>query len=249
MFIRVKRRFIPCAILSALIIFIFSSLVFSADTKLAHIFKVPGPVIIDGKLDDWKLDDQKCVTVNDPKFLVDGADKWKGPSDLSGKVHFMWDATHLYVAAIVSDNEPMINPYEKAYIFQGDSVEVYFGKTNSKKPFFTKDDYQFGLSTGQDGKGAIIWIWDNGMTGSNRKAEARDSHMAVLKTNSGYIIEAKVAWSNFEGFTPKVGDKVGLDVNLNDLDKSPNDYKAMTWIGDGDNWQKPSNWGEGLIAD
>jgi hypothetical protein len=255
MLLRKNKTIIALMVTSILLISSFGA--YAAAKKEASIFKAPGEVTIDGKLDDWRLVDDKSVIIDDSKMVIDGGDKWGGPKDLSGKVYFMWDNTALYIAALVTDNEPMVNTFNDNYIFQGDSVEIYFSKTNAAKPSFTRDDYQFGLSTGVNGKNALIWIWDsNGMKNGNSNSRAKDSAIAVAKTDDGYIIEAKVAWSNFEGYTPKPGAKVGLTVTLNDFDPSNNSTKSMTWEGctndwqdPASNWQCPASWGVGIIAE
>lgn len=218
------------------------------EKKLTQIPRKTGQVVIDGKLDDWTFSEQHVVIQGDAS-LIGGQNMWQGDHDLSGQIHFMWDEDNLYLAAIIKDDDPMQNEHEFGSIFQGDCVEVYLGKENDSLPMFTENDFQFGLSTGINGNGAQVWIWGNGKPNGNREALAENSELFVRPVPEGYIIEARISWQNFDGFDAKPGTIIGLDINLDDYDGINNSFKAATWVGDETNWQRPANWGEGLLIE
>ncbi len=80
------------------------------DRNVAGFVAVPkatGAITLDGTLDeaDWKnapvekIDEERQYTSYDPVNV-----KWKGPSDLSGTIRYLWDDQYLYVGVEVTDD-------------------------------------------------------------------------------------------------------------------------------------------------
>jgi beta-mannanase len=207
--------------------------------KKAVAAKAVGPVKIDGKLSEWSV--CQPIVMRDVSFFKEGLN-WTGLADLSGKVYLMWDDANLYVAAEVTDKIPFVNKKTNQDIWNGDAIEIVMSTdpgANPKRESFERGDYQIGLSTG-DGKDnkPIVWNWQ-------RRRIPNGSEISVKRVDKGlgYILEAKIPWSFFIGFTPSAGTKLGFDVALDDADYTGEREKQFIWNGDFYFYKDPSVWG------
>jgi len=210
---------------------------FERKTAFAH--KASKPIKIDGKLSDWDL--RSPVAMKDISFFKEGL-IWKGPKDLSGNAYLMWDENNLYLAAVVNDVIPLVNKKQKQDIWNGDAIEMVINTNSSVDPDrgeFVSGDYQIGFGTG-DGKGnpASIWSWQ-------RHRSPTGSEIMVKKMNKpvGYVMEAKIPWSFFVGFTPSKGTQLGFDIAFDDADYTGERERQFIWNGDYYFYKDPSVWG------
>jgi len=154
----------------------------------------------------------------------------------------MWDENNLYLAAVINDIMPLVNKKQRQDIWNGDGIEIVLNTDPSADPNrseFTSSDYQIGFGSG-DGKGnpAAIWNWQ-------RHRTPPGSEIAVKKASKplGYIIEAKIPWSFFRGFTPSRGTKIGFDIAFDDADYTGERERQFIWNGDYYFYHDPSVWG------
>ncbi|MBU0630453.1 MAG: hypothetical protein KKC80_05990 [Candidatus Margulisbacteria bacterium] len=197
------------------------------------------PLTIDGNLNDW--DKTYPIVMKDASFFKEGLD-WGGPEDLSGSIFLMWDDQNLYLAAEVTDRQPLVNKRVNQDVWNGDAIEMVLGTESAdpKRNSFGKGDYQFGLSSG-DGKTTKpqIWNWQ-------RRRSPRGGEISVSKASklNGYVLEAKIPLDFFtNGFKPAAGRKVDFDIALDDADSSGQREKQLIWNGDFYFYKDPSVWG------
>jgi len=113
-----------------------------------NILRAPGPVTIDGKLNDWVLNAPVSYEV-DPTAM-----------DQKVKTYAMWDDQHLYLAYVVRDVSPMKNAGNdpSAAFKSGDALHFYFSTSqavDAKTGDGGSEDYHV-LMTMQAGKPVIF---------------------------------------------------------------------------------------------
>jgi hypothetical protein len=207
------------------------------------------PVTIDGTLEDWvrrlestnwtgKMDVRKGkvlewiraapIYVNPTTSAVE-AGSVKDPADFSAVLYLLWDARHLYVAAVVADDE-LVTQHDGGDIWQDDAVELWLDCRHDAvtHTLFQDDEYQLGFSpAGQERGRAVAWAW------RNPKAEPVTAAMAVAsaQTQTGYILEASVPWAVLSGCQPSVGGMIGFNISVVDKDADQL-WTHITWSGD-----------------
>ena len=208
--------------------------------KKAVAKKASKPIIIDGQLDEWE--DGTPIVLSGREFLQEG-ESWSGNKDVSGKVYLKWDDDYLYLAADVVDNLPFSNSKKGADIWNGDGIEIMIStdpKLSSDREYLSNKDFQIGFSNG-DGRitQPSIWIWQ-------KRRSPKESEIKVIRKvdPQGYILEAKIPWSELDMFTPKRGVKVGFDVAIDDADIKFEREAQLVWSGDYFFYKDPSIWGE-----
>jgi hypothetical protein len=96
----------------------YVALVNKADHTEIHVVPVPGPVTIDGRLDDWDLSGANLMYLDESSkqsYSVRGA--------------MMYDKDYLYFGAQVKDPTPMINNYtfggEVNMSWNADAIQIF----------------------------------------------------------------------------------------------------------------------------
>jgi len=209
------------------------------ERKTAAAQKSTKSVKIDGKLSDWDL--SHPITMKDISFFKEGL-IWKGPQDLSGNAYLMWDETNLYLAVVVNDVIPLVNKKQKQDIWNGDAIEIVISTNPSADPErgeFVSGDYQIGFGTG-DGKenSPSIWSWQR-----HRSPTGSEIKVKKISKPAGYVMEAKIPWSFFVGFTPAKGARLGFDIAFDDADYTGERERQFIWNGDYYFYKDPSVWG------
>ncbi len=166
---------------------------------------------INGSLGEWNLTKYAVTSV------VYGADRWDNADDLSARVQVGWDASNLYLAVEVIDED-----YEQnsggVNLFQGDSLEILLD-TNIAADFyldyFTPDDFQLGISPGSpvpdEDPEAYLW-YPTTIDGGRSQVD-----IAAVRTDDGYNVEVAIPWSVFE-MTPQAGQHYGFAFSVSDND-------------------------------
>ena len=96
----------------------YVAIVNKADHQAIHVVPAPGPVTIDGKLDDWDLSGANLMFLDESSkqaYSVNGA--------------MMYDTDYLYISARVKDPTPMVNNYtfggEVNMAWNADAIQVF----------------------------------------------------------------------------------------------------------------------------
>ncbi len=169
---------------------------------------------------------------------------WTGKEDLSADIYLLWDDDALYVAAKVTDDVPFDNSKEGPDIWDGDAIEIMLGldeKADPKRMFFVKQDYQIGISPGNEKDiKAGEWVW-------RRDDYEGGIEVASVKWDKGYIIESKIPFKALGGFKPEVGRKIDFDISVDDGDTHKRELQ-FTWYGTKNVYADPSEWGIAVFA-
>jgi len=200
---------------------------------------------IDGDLTEWK--EIPPMLLNSRQQMVRGPESWT-PGDASASVRLMLDTDYIYLAAYISDDDPMINPHPPNMIWKGDSLELYMGFAGpSKRTVLDKNvEFQIGIAPTCSLERPIVFLY-------HKDILLDDARVAARKTPKGYAIEAAIPLSCLGNPVISNGMLLALDAALDDLDHddwAPAGNEpgcSLMWNGTGMNWIDPSNWGMGVI--
>jgi hypothetical protein len=153
----------------------------------------------------------------------------KGPHDFSATVYTLWDPQHVYVAAVVTDDE-VITQHQGEGVWQDDALELWLDCRHDAvtHTMFQDDEYQLGFSpAGRDRGHALGWAWRN----PQPQPVIEALQVASSLTPTGYILEASVPWQVLQGCQPAAGGMIGFNVSLVDKD-SDQLWTHVTWSGE-----------------
>ncbi len=201
------------------------------------------PPTIDGDLSDWG------ALPNRADIVTFGAANWTGQSDLSADYAVSWDEDNLYLAVDVTDD--VHSQFSTGYnLYLGDSVEILLdadlaGDFNTA--FLNSDDYQIGLSPGNFGslKPEYYRFFPRGYG-----AYPSGVVVQAARTDSGYILEAKIPWTAFGINNPGAGRHYGFSLGIsdNDLSSTPS-QQSMVSIVSGYKLVNPATWSTLALGD
>ncbi|MCX7019088.1 MAG: hypothetical protein NTY46_08905 [Candidatus Sumerlaeota bacterium] len=169
---------------------------------------------------------------------------YTGPVDISASVAAVWTADGIYIGADVTDDFPMMNKYGMAGdVYRGDSIEIYLAPAGYKGNYYydkPAGDSHFALSPGMGGNNAIVSDFEKQVPGSRIAAKSRPG---------GYFMEAFIPKSAFGGYTPRCGDLVSWDVQVNDRDDYDDSasVRSFMWNGGDMNWLLAGGWGVAVV--
>ncbi|MCP1184540.1 endo-1,4-beta-xylanase [Paenibacillus sp. 1781tsa1] len=136
----------------------------------------------------------------------------------------MWSGEYLYLLIDVTDPNIItdsINPWDQ------DSVEIFLDENHQRTPYFQYDDAQFRVSADNVGTFA-------GSASPGRFASA------VKKTKKGYLVEARI---KLQSLTPKAGDVIGFDLQINDNQGEGKQNVAKWNDTTNESWRNTSQYG------
>jgi endo-1,4-beta-xylanase len=136
-----------------------------------------------------------------------------GTTGATATARLLWDDTHLYVLAEVTD--PILDA-SSPNAFEQDSVEIFVDPSNSKSPGFTDDDGQYRINF--DNVQTI-----NGTFGAFAISNNLTSAARIVP--GGYVIEAAIKLPTIH---PDEGSLLGFDLQVNDA-TGGHRVAATTW--------------------
>lgn len=170
---------------------------------------------IDGRLDDWRgTDSIKIPATNIWSGTVSGGD-----SDCSGVMQAAYDEAYLYVAVAVTDDAAVTNiaPDDIKGHWRSDAVEICIdpsGRSDNTLTVFKAGIFP-GTTEDRRARAARDADADQGVI----EKTAPGMQVASAFTDSGYIIEAAIAWADMPGGKPPTaGQTIGFNVILYDGD-------------------------------
>lgn len=138
----------------------------------------------------------------------------------------LWDDENLYVYATVKD--PVLNK-DSGDAYQQDSLEVFIDENNAKTESYDDDDKQYRIN------------YENEHSFNGKKCLEENVRSVAKVTGDGYVIEAAFKWTDIQ---PKEGDRIGLELQINDADASGARIGTLSWNDEtGMGWSKPSVYG------
>jgi hypothetical protein len=206
----------------------------------AYYANLAPAIVIDGNLSEWTLP------------LIDSASSVVfGHTENTARYSFKWDATYLYLAIMVADNNFVQETSGGANLYKGDSLELLID-TNVKGDYcdtsMSGDDYQLGISPGflQDpptrGPSAYLW-WPDAIKGS--KVVDIAAAFTVAPDPAGWQLEARIPWNMF-GNPPHIGGEYygfALSVSDNDHSGTTQQDGMISSAPKRTTWSNPTQWG------
>lgn len=187
-------------------------------------------ITLDGSLDesDWSRAPVQIMDQADQYRNYSDKQPWEGKDDLSAKIRFLWDETHLYLAIEATDDVHRVTQMD-GMLWAQDGVQLLIDPTRGNAQQGGKYDIVMGL----DAKGnANAWCHLAAdpaiMTGP-----APEIKLAVQRDESRKrtLYEIAIPWSRISPFKPEIGGNLGMAVALND-DDGIGRNAFMSWFAD-----------------
>ena len=158
--------------------------------------------------------------------------------DLAASWRSSWDEKGLNLWVGIQDDKHI---KDSPMAWADDSVEIYIDADGSRNDAFDgKNDFQLTFRM----KDQTVSI--------GKSSPVRDTRMIqhkMIKTNSGYRLEASIPWAML-GVWPKPGMQIGFDIQINDDDNGDQRDAKISWNAMLDEaWKNPSLFGELVISD
>ena len=191
---------------------------------------------LDGNIDElWYFSDEHAIDTSQvgaaPSSLEDGSGTWRA----------LWDSDALYVLVEVKDDSLTSDSGGANNKWNDDSVEVYVDGDNSKASSIGDDDHQYTFWWGN-------LVWEAPSAIHHGDPSLVDVDYAVVTTEDGYLLEAKIPWMSIMGQLPIPGQEIGFDVWINDDDDGGDRDSQISWYStDGNGWQDPSVWAVAVL--
>ena len=219
---------------------------FGVGESMGRLPPAPGPIVIDGKLDDWGVLATKAMPIGmiaDISQCANGnKELWKGPDDLGAKIYAGWTPQALYVAVAVTDDAVLPTPPGAKDPWSYDAVEVFLDGRSFEmqwQPQPTENCYQIGVSPAKDGMPSNTRVFGKILAGLQT---------ATSLTNKGYIVELMIPLTsaNFPAGGWKAGRPIKLSVLVNDKDDPAASGRKYVfgWAASpkGENYMDTSGW-------
>ena len=167
------------------------------------VTRTPGKIIIDGKLREWS--EAFCTPVHYAHGRI---------NDRAAQFFTMWDDDAFYIGLRALDTK-QANPGQPASLWNGDSVEFYLDTrlgAGLRGKDWTDGAIHFYFTPFDGNLVRPRWVMRRGIATS--QVVLKGTEIAATATKEGYEVEFKIPWSNFPGFTPKLGALIAADAEL-----------------------------------
>ena len=193
-----------------------------AEGMLKPFMFIPkGTATIDGEMEDaWN----NAVEVK----LGNKTDNPKA----TATVKLLWDEQYLYAYATVVDDD--LNK-DSDQVHEQDSFEIFIDEINSKAAEYNDATKQYRIN------------YENAHSFNGEKCTEENESTFAKTTDNGYIVEGAFKWTEI---TPKAGDYIGIELQINDADSSAVRIGTVTW-NDITNqcWSSPACYGTATLVD
>ncbi|MDE7323502.1 MAG: endo-1,4-beta-xylanase [Lachnospiraceae bacterium] len=154
-----------------------------------------------------------------------------GSAKASASARLLWDKQYLYVLADVTD--PVLDKTSTAEHEQ-DSLEVFIDENNHKSDSYEEDDKQYRVN------------YANEQSFNGQKCNADNILSKAVETDKGYRIEAAYKWTDI---TPALGNKIGIDLQINDAEGGTR-IGTVSWYDEsGQGWTSTGVFGTATLGD
>ncbi len=165
-----------------------------------------------------KGDPEKFYRFENPQalnILLEG-ETWD-KRDISGKWQVKWDDDNIYLSVKVYDKEVMADSEDPR---DDDSIEFFIDGDNSRDDDFDKKN-DFHIVFSRD-KAQVFY------SKNNPEGRELDVPFEMEKKYDGYELRAEISWEQL-GLTPKIADKMSMDVIVNDDDDGGSRDARISW--------------------
>lgn len=177
-----------------------------------------GTILVDGEKDEvWDTAEKISLEIGD--------------ASADAEIRTLWDQTHLYVYAEITDDELDASAKDAS---KQDSLEIYINEDGIRTMELAKDDRMYRISC------------ENQVTMLGEKAKNGTIQSQVVKTEQGYVIEAAIEWKSVNMV---VHNAYGLEFRLNDASADGTLRGMLNWADNsGDEVIIPSRYGRVKLA-
>lgn len=165
---------------------------------VAEAIRAPGPVTVDGSLDEWAA--AQPLPVDRPEQILRGAATWPGPEEASFTLYWMWDDAYLYAAARVRDPQHVQRETGPS-VWRGDALWLYLNTTGDRRRVDVK------LTLAQTPQGPQVWNWTAGMF-------LPGAQLAWQPTEGGYVYEAALPLKSLNYLKPEPGKRIYFEAGM-----------------------------------
>ncbi len=251
------------AALTAVLTFAFAAFA-SAQTAVTTpitVDEAASSIRVDGHLGDWPS--TRMILLNDRSQVTSGKINWKNKEQFNGRVFITYDPEYLYLSAVVKKSGDVVNNNGKLSLWDGDCVELFISAYTpgaGSKNRISRGDYHIGFSPGTNCANPQMYCF-------NKEKEIGGGRIIAKKTTQGYVLEACVPLTFFEGLEIAPGKRTRfnlaidsggsgsgsrlfqLDVTGNTLSwENPSLWETLEWIGKTVQVSVPKNEDENLYA-
>uniref|UniRef100_A0A7C1J9J7 Carbohydrate-binding domain-containing protein n=1 Tax=Caldilinea aerophila TaxID=133453 RepID=A0A7C1J9J7_9CHLR len=166
--------------------------------RVVQAARVAEPIQIDGDLGEWS--EAQWVAVDRPENILRGASAWPGPEKAAFHLAFLWDETHLYIAARVFDEQHLQNEVGPS-VWRGDALWLYFNLLGDRRSLDAK------LTLAQTPMGPQVWNW-------RAQGFQPEAKLAWAETENGYRYEAAISWKSLNNFDPSKRSRLYFDAGM-----------------------------------
>jgi hypothetical protein len=192
---------------------------------------------VDGYLVDWPV--TRMILLNQKSQVTYGILNWKTKDDFSGRVFLTYDAQYLYLSAIIQKSSGVVNSNGGLSLWDGDCIELFLSaySVTDNPSRISKSDYHIGFSPGSGCGNPQMFCF-------NKEKRIGGGRINARSTGHGYILEACVPLTFFEGLEIGPGKKTRFNLALDEGGSaSGNRMLQLDLTGNPQSWQNPSLWG------
>jgi len=197
----------------------------SAPPRPAFEAPVNASVVADGALGEWT--GSPAIALDPPSV----------GSDNTASVRLAWDSTNLYAAFSVKDASIVVNQGGRdGELWNGDSVELMLDTSVGASSAIGPSAFHLLVNANgdlTDERGTTAGTWDRSWTSS--------ATYRAVRTAAGYDVELALPWSSI-GIVPCAGQRLGVDVAVNDVDTAGGTPKPADWARLS-RFAQPARWG------
>lgn len=192
-------------------------------------------VKVDGQLSEWG--GFTPFRIDSAAQCISGANRWKGPADLSGRIMLAYNASHLYIAGEIRDDK-LVNDQKGILMWNGDCVQIFIDTDldgDYDSTVYNADDFSFGVSPGTDGKTPEWTIWQ---PAGKPIGAILGTSLGLSRTSEGYNFELAIPLE-YIGLRLTPGKSFGMGIILIDSDE-PGIVKSQLANVPANAWRDPT---------
>jgi hypothetical protein len=166
--------------------------------RVAEALRAPGPVSVDGALDEWAT--AQPLPVNSVEQILRGAAAWPGAEQASFVLYWMWDETNLYVATELRDPNHLQNDTGPS-VWRGDTLWLYLDTRGNRQ----RVDVKLTLAQTPDGPQVWNWVGQGFLPGAQ---------LAWREIEGGYAYEAALPLESLNFLEPAEGERIHFEAGM-----------------------------------
>lgn len=182
---------------------------------------------------DWSRAGQLVVSQRrtDPRqYFLSHVTTWESSKDvnLCAQLHLLWDRKNLYIRARVSADQNFRYAPQRQVEAYGEQIVLYFSDVSDDRMPIKR----VGFAIGQGGVISRALVIPNRSYGGTtiRDIPVEDIQISVRPSRSEYRLDLLIPWKSVN-IVPKVGARIGFDVELYHSRGNPQVNTVLTWAG------------------